>query len=105
MINGVTQLVMTKADVLDNLDTLQVCDLYKVDGKEIDEIPFQMFRMKIEPRYKRFEGWKTDITQIKDFGELPSKMRLYINYLNETLKIPVKYISNGPGSDQLIVAS
>jgi adenylosuccinate synthase len=96
---------MTKADVLDSLDTLQVCNSYKVDNKEIDEVPFQMFRMNIEPVYKSFEGWKTDITQIKSFEEVPSKMKLYINYLNETLKIPVKYISNGPGSDQLIVAS
>ena len=105
MINGVTQLVMTKADVLDALETLQVCNAYKLGDNETDEVPFQMMRMNIEPVYKSFEGWKTDITQIKSFGELPAKMKLYINYLNETLKIPVKYISNGPGSDQLIVAS
>ena len=105
MINGVTQLVMTKADVLDNLETLQVCNSYKVDNKEINEIPFQMQRMNIEPVYQSFEGWKTDITGIKSFSELPSKMKVYINYLNENLKVPVKFISNGPGSEQLIVAS
>jgi adenylosuccinate synthase len=104
MINGVTQLVMTKADILDSLDTLQVCNSYKIDNKEIDEIPFQMLRMNVEPVYQTFEGWKTDITSVKSFEELPSKMKVYINYLNETLKIPVKFISNGPGSDQLIVA-
>ncbi len=104
MINGVTQLVMTKADILDSLDTLQVCNSYKIDNKEIDEIPFQMLRMNVEPVYQTFEGWKTDITAVKSFEELPSKMKVYINYLNETLKIPVKFISNGPGSDQLIVA-
>lgn len=105
MINGVTQLIMTKADVLDALDTLQVCNLYKTGDKEIDEVPFQMMKMNIEPLYKIFEGWKTDITGIKNFDDLPLKMKTYINYLNDTLKIPVKYISNGPGSDQLIVAS
>jgi adenylosuccinate synthase len=105
MINGVTQLVMTKADVLDTLDTLQVCNLYKIGDKETNEIPFQMFKMIIEPVYKSFEGWQTDITAIKSFDELPSKMKLYINYLNEALNIPVKFISNGPGSDQIIVAS
>ena len=104
MINGVTQLIMTKADVLDTLDTLQVCNSYKVDDKETDEIPFQMMRMNIDPVYKTFEGWKTDITLIKQFEELPSRMKVYIDYLNETLKIPVKFISNGPGSDQIIVA-
>lgn len=105
MINGVTQLVMTKADVLDALDTLQVCNSYRISGKETDEIPFQMFKMNIEPVYKSFDGWQTDITGIKSFEELPSKMKVYIEYLNKNLKIPVKFISNGPGSDQLIVAS
>jgi adenylosuccinate synthase len=105
MINGVTQLVMTKADVLDALDTLKVCDSYTIDNKKTDEVPFQMMRLNIEPDYKIFEGWNTDITRIKSFNELPEKMKIYITYLNETLKIPVKFISNGPGSDQLIVAS
>ena len=104
MINGVTQLVMTKADVLDSLETLQVCNKYKIDGKEVDEIPYQMMRLNIEPMYQTFEGWKTDITAVKSFEGLPSKMKGYINYLNETLQIPVKFISNGPGSDQIIVA-
>ncbi|MEO5783208.1 MAG: adenylosuccinate synthase, partial [Ginsengibacter sp.] len=104
MINGVTQLVMTKADVLDSLETLQVCNKYKIDGKEVDEIPYQMMRLNIGPMYQTFEGWKTDITAVKNFEELPSKMKGYINFLNETLQIPVKFISNGPGSDQIIVA-
>ena len=104
MINGVTQLIMTKADVLDSLDNLQVCDKYVINGKETIEIPYQMMRMNISPQYKNFEGWKTDITGIKLFNDLPSKMKNYINYLDSTLGISVKYISNGPGSDQIIVA-
>ena len=104
MINGVTQLVMTKADVLDTLNILQVCNLYKINGKETDEIPFQMIKMNIEPLYKTFEGWETDITSVKSFEELPSKMKVYIKYLNQQLNIPIKYISNGPGSDQIIMA-
>jgi len=104
MINGVTQLVMTKADVLDNLDTLSVCDSYTINNKECSQIPFQMQRMDIKPIYKNFEGWKTDITAIKAFDELPVKMKTYIDYLNKVLDIRVKYISNGPGSDQIIVA-
>lgn len=104
MINGVTQIIMTKADVLDALDTLQVCNSYKIDNEDITEIPFQMSRMNIEPVYQRFAGWKTDITAIKNFEDLPSNMKVYINYLNGFLNIPIKFISNGPGSDQLIVA-
>ena len=105
MINGVTQLVMTKADVLDALETLQVCNSYTTANGTTEEVPFQMMKMQIEPTYKSFEGWKSDITGIKTFDALPARMKEYINYLNETLKIPVKFISNGPGSDQLIVAS
>ncbi len=105
MINGVTQLVMTKADVLDALDTLEVCTGYKLDGKETNQIPFQLQRMNVEPVYKKFIGWKTDITSIKIFNNLPEQMKIYIKYINETLRVPVNFISNGPGSDQIIVAS
>ncbi len=105
MINGVTQLVMTKADVLDSLKELEVCNMYKVNGKETHQIPFQMQGMNIEPIYKKFKGWKTDITSIKKFGEIPAEMETYISYIDETLGLPVKYISNGPGSDQIIMAS
>jgi adenylosuccinate synthase len=104
MINGVTQLIMTKADVLDALDTLQVCNSYKIDNEDTTEIPFQMSRMNIDPVYQRFAGWKTDITGVKNFEDLPANMKVYINYLNGFLNIPIKFISNGPGSDQLIVA-
>ena len=104
MINGVTQLIMTKADVMDSLETLQVCNLYKVNGKEQSQIPFQMSRLDIQPVYKEFNGWKADITNIRKFSDLPEKMKIYINYLNKKLGVPVTYISNGPGSDQIIMA-
>lgn len=104
MINGVTQLVMTKADILDSLDNLQVCNSYKIGDKNVTEIPFQMMRANIEPQYKSIEGWQADTTQITDYKALPEKMKIYIDYLNNSLGVPVKYISNGPGSDQLIVA-
>ena len=63
-----------------------------------------MNRVPIEPIYKHFEGWQADITNIKDFGSVPDKMKVYIEYINRFLGIPVKYISNGPGRDQLILA-
>ncbi|MEP7230645.1 MAG: adenylosuccinate synthase [Ginsengibacter sp.] len=104
MINGVTQLVMTKADVLDTIEELEVCNMYNIDGNNTNQIPFQMQGMKIEPLYKKFDGWNTDITAIKKFDDLPSKMKTYISYINDKLCVPVNYISNGPGSDQIIVA-
>lgn len=105
MINGVTQLVMTKADVLDSIDILKVCNKYKINGIETQQIPFQMEGKNIEPLYKEFSGWKADITGIKDFKDLPKEMDTYINFINSTLGVQTKYISNGPGTDQLIVAS
>ena len=104
MINGVTQIIMTKADILDGLEELKVCNSYNVNGKEIDHVPFQMHKLDIEPVYKTFPGWQKDIAAITEFDALPAEMKTYINYLNEFLGVPVKYISNGPGRDQLVVA-
>ncbi len=104
MINGVTQIIMTKSDILDALPTLQVCNGYNINGEEKNYVPFQMNKLPIEPVYKNFDGWQQDITAITDYNMLPQKMKAYIDYLNQYLKVPVKYISNGPGRDQIIVA-
>ena len=105
MINGVTQLVMTKADVLDELDVLKVCENYRIDGKETNQVPFQMDKMIIDPVYKEFEGWQKDITAFKTTNEFPKQMSDYITFISKSLDVPVKYISNGPGTDQIIVVS
>ena len=67
MINGVTKLVMTKADVLDDFDKLKMCTKYRIAGNETEEIPFQMLQQVIEPVLSSFQGWKKDITTIKNF--------------------------------------
>lgn len=103
MINGVTQIIMTKADILDGLNELKVCNSYKINGKAINYVPFQMNKVDVEPVYKSFAGWQKDITAITEFSALPAEMKTYINYLDEFLGVPVKYISNGPGRDQLVV--
>jgi adenylosuccinate synthase len=102
MINGVTELVMTKSDVLDDFKSLFMCTQYKIDGKETEEIPFQMLQHEIEPVLSAFKGWEKDITAIKDFRSLPEEMKTYISYIDSYLKVKVSYISNGPGRDQLI---
>ncbi|MBK8785994.1 MAG: adenylosuccinate synthase [Chitinophagaceae bacterium] len=104
MINGVTQIIMTKADILDELDELKVCNSYSINGKEINYVPFQMNKVDIEPVYKTFKGWQKNITAITEFDALPAEMKTYIDYLNKYLGVPVKYISNGPGRDQLVIA-
>ena len=104
MVNGVTKLVMTKADVLDAFEELQVCEEYIVNGRPSRQVPYQMMKAEIQPTYKAFPGWKTDISKIKAVEELPARMTEYIAHINEYLGVPVKYISNGPGRDQIILA-
>lgn len=103
MINGVTQLVMTKADVLDSFEELKVCTAYKINGEEKEEVPFQMTRVAIDPVYKSFKGWNTDSSVIRDAALLPQDMSTYIEFINEYTGAPVKYVSNGPGREQIIV--
>ncbi|MBK7882820.1 MAG: adenylosuccinate synthase [Chitinophagaceae bacterium] len=104
MVNGVTQIIMTKADVLDGLKELNVCNSYKINGKIENYVPFQMNKVHIEPVYKNIDGWNTDITQMHMYDELTLQMKNYIDYINNFIKVPVKYISNGPGREQIIVA-
>ncbi|MFN2458122.1 MAG: adenylosuccinate synthase [Chitinophagaceae bacterium] len=102
MINGVTQLVITKADVLDAFDEISVCTEYKLDGSIITQIPFQLNRNAITPLYRNFKGWKKDITKITSPSDMPDEMKNYIEFINTSLNVPVHYISNGPGRDQII---
>ncbi|PWT95071.1 MAG: adenylosuccinate synthase [Bacteroidetes bacterium] len=104
MVNGVTQLVMTKADVLDSFTELKVCETYKINGKETSEVPYQMSKLNIEPVYKSFKGWNLDISGISAYEELPDSMKKYVAYINNYLNTKVKYISTGPGREQIILA-
>ncbi len=102
MINGVTKIVMTKADVLDAFKELQVCTGYRINGKESREIPFQMDRAKPEPQYKAFQGWNQDTSAAKTYPELPDTMKTYVKFINEYLGVDIHFISNGPGRDQIV---
>ena len=102
MINGVTKLIMTKADVLDAFRELNLCEEYIVDNKKTTEVPFQMAKFAIEPVWKTFKGWNTDITGIKKQADLPVEMKEYVAYINRFVGVNIRYISNGPGRDQLV---
>jgi adenylosuccinate synthase len=102
MINGVTKIVMTKADVLDSFKQLNMCTSYLVDGKESKQVPFQMSRVKIEPVYKTFEGWNTDTTACKKSSELPGTMTSYVDFINQFVGAPISHVSNGPGRTQIV---
>jgi adenylosuccinate synthase len=104
MINGVTQIVMTKADVLDGFEELNMCQQYQINGKATSVVPYQMMKTEIEPLYTSVPGWKTDISGLNSFDQLPGEMKEYIRQINAFLGVPVRYISNGPGRDQIIEA-
>jgi adenylosuccinate synthase len=104
MVNGVTQIVMTKADVLDAFEELSVCTSYGIDGKQEKAVPYQMSKLPIAPHYEQFAGWQTDITKIRDNASLPQAMKNYIDFINGYLGVDVSYISNGPERDQIIKA-
>jgi adenylosuccinate synthase len=100
MVNGATQLIMTKADVLDAFEQLSVCTAYKINGEETGEVPFQMTRVDIQPVLKTFKGWNRDISSLKLEKELPAEMRSYVEFINNFLGVKVTYISNGPISPE-----
>ena len=102
MINGVTQVVMTKADVLDSFKELDICVSYEIDGQQKKEVPFQMSKMKINPVYNTFSGWNCDTTTIKEATLLPNTMKEYVEFINKIIGAPVTYISNGPGREQIV---
>ncbi len=104
MINGVTQIVMTKADVLDSFKTLQVCTDYRIDGKNTQQVPFQMNKLNIDPVYKSFKGWSRSVSSCSNWRDLPEEMNDYLAFIHTYLGVPVKYVSNGPGRDQIIAA-
>ncbi len=102
MINGVTKVIMTKADVLDNFEELAVCTAYKIDGVESFDVPFQMTHHQIEPVLKTFAGWNCDSIAAKSVAGLPEKMKTYVNFVNNYIGVKVSHISNGPGRDQIV---
>ena len=102
MINGVTQLVMTKTDVLDTFSELQVCTDYLIEGKPTRQVPFQLLHSPITPQWKTFLGWKTAIESFRKGAQLPAEMNHYIAFINQYLGVQIRYISNGPAREQLI---
>ncbi len=95
MINGVTQLMITKADVLTGLDTIRICTAYKHEGKLTETLPYDMTG-KLLPEYREFRGWKEDISSIRNCDDLPDAFNQYISYIENETGVPVTMISLGP---------
>jgi adenylosuccinate synthase len=102
MINGVTQLIMTKADVLDDFDEIQVAVAYKSRGEEIQYLPFEI-NEPLEPVYKTFKGWKKDISTVRDEAVLPFELMNYVRFIEKETGVPIKIISVGPDREQTVI--
>ena len=102
MINGVSQLIMMKSDVLDSFATIKACVAYKINGGETDEFPFDICD-GVEPVYVEIPGWKTDMTQMTSEDEFPEEFNAYVSFLEEELGVPVKIVSVGPDREQTII--
>lgn len=102
MINGVTQLIVTKADVMNDFDTIKAAVAYKINGKETMAMPFDVDE-KVEPIYKEFKGWKKDISNIRNEKELPTELIDYLAFIANFVKVPIKIISVGPDRTATIV--
>jgi len=101
MINGITNLFMTKADVLSGFKTIRVCTAYKINGKICHELPFDNETV-IEPVYTEFEGWNEDIKTIRSFNKLPATLKKYIDFIENETGVPVTIISVGPDREETI---
>ncbi|MDD2196256.1 MAG: adenylosuccinate synthase [Bacteroidales bacterium] len=102
MINGITSLIMTKADVLDTFKTIKIATAYRIDGQETEIYPFDT-NAEIEPIYKEFKGWETSLTNIKSEKDFPTELLDYIKFIESETGVPVTIVSVGPDRDATII--
>ena len=102
MVNGVTELIMMKSDVLDAFPTIKACVAYRLkDGSVTDRFPYEID--DVEPIYKEFPGWNTDMTHFTKEEEFPQAFKDYVKFLEEFLETPITIISIGPDRAQTII--
>jgi adenylosuccinate synthase len=104
MINGVTQLFMMKADVLNIFESIQVCTAYKMgDGSLTDRIPYDMCSELPEPQYTEFKGWNTSLEGITDWKDFPAELKEYVAFIEKEVGVPINIISTGPDRTETII--
>lgn len=100
-LNGVTDLVITKADVLSAVDEIKVCASYQVDSETTTQVPFELEEIE-SLNYHAFKGWNKDITEVRGKENLPSELRQYLDALEKELEVPITYVSVGPDREQIM---
>ena len=102
-INGVTQLMMMKGDVLSGFDTLKVCTSYNYKGTEVNHLPYNIEEHNVTPIYTELKGWKEDLTSMTSVETLPKELNDYIKFIEDFVEVPVKIVSVGPDRKQTIL--
>lgn len=102
MINGITQIVMTKADVLDHFSQLKVCTSYKIGENETNQVPYDLNQPNLSPNYQLFKGWGNPVSTCKTKEQLPDELNQYLSFIEDYLGVKVSHLSNGPGRDEII---
>lgn len=103
MLNGVTQLIMTKADVLSGFENIEICEKYLYKGEVIDYLPYDIDESLVTPIFTKMPGWKQDLTGITNLEDLPTELMNYIEYLEQQLNVPIRIISVGPDRTQTLL--
>jgi len=101
MINGVTKLLMTKADVLSGFSKINVCTAYRINGEQTTELPFEN-DTPVEPLYTEFKGWNEDISEIREYDKLPEALRNFVSFIEKETQVPVTMVSVGPDRKESI---
>ena len=102
-VNGVTQLMMMKGDVLSGFETLRICTSYNYKGKEIHHLPFNIEEENVTPIYTDLKGWKADLTGLTTYESMPIELKNYIDFIEAAVEIPIKIVSVGPDRKQTIL--
>jgi adenylosuccinate synthase len=103
MMNGVSQLIMMKSDVLDTFPTIKACVAYRINGQDVTEFPYEIADTSVEPVLVELPGWQIDMTKMQSEDEFPEEFNAYLTFLEEELGVPVKIVSVGPDRDQTII--
>jgi len=102
MMNGVSELIMMKSDVMNDFDTIKICTAYKLGDTTIDYFPFES-NEEVTPVYTEFKGWKSDICSIRDYDKLPKELKDYIAFIEKETGCPIKIVSIGPDREEIIL--
>jgi adenylosuccinate synthase len=104
IINGVTEIALTKSDVLDTFNEIKVCTEYELDNKIINTFPSNPFVLQnVKPRYQSFKGWNKSFNESSKYEDLPSEFKEYVEFIENYVGVKVRYISTGPARKDIII--